>query len=370
MSFDARRQRWRARPPTAADGPRPSAYFETRAEAEAWLADYLARRATADAPFDPSRTVGAYLRYWYGLGVRRWKPNQQTKVRSQINVCRPIAHHALERLTADHIDVLLSAISARGCGAGYVREIGRLLYRALAWAVRRKILAENVAEAVELPSAVRKRPQAWTLAEIRRLTAAARGERFEAAYLLFLHAGCRLGEVLAMPWTAVRDDEDVVAVEQAEYTAAGREIGTTKYGSDGGVDVAAPIMRRLRELKAAATTMYVLGKPAELRAHDRKRKGGEERWSPTTVARDWAALVKRAGVRPLLKTHAGRHSFASGHMAAGTDLADIADLLRHKSPAVTAAVYLSGNARRRRAAADRLGALVAPLDAGAQEQTS
>lgn len=362
VSYDAKRRQWRARTPRDDRGRRETAYFPTKQEAEAWLSDWIERAANAALPFDPNRTTGEFLRYWYRLNLRRWKPNQQRKVRSQINVCRPIAHHRLRALTAIHVDEFLTGLSDRGLSSGYVHAIGRLVVRALAWAVSRKILSENVAELVELTTGGRKPPKAYTAEEVRTITREARGERFEAAFLLYLHAGIRMGESLGMEWAAIDAENDVVYVEQAEYTAAGREIGTAKYESEGGIDVSPPIIRRLVELREAATTRYILGKPKALRPHDRQRKhSNEERWCDTTVRRDWYALLARLGIRRLTP-HGGRHSFATGHMVIGTDLADIADLLRHKSPAITAQTYLSGNRARRKDAAARLGQLFAVPD--------
>lgn len=368
VSFDVARQQWRARTPRDQHGRRQSAYFATRPEAEAWLADWIARAKQAASPFDPARPFGELCRYWYRLNVGRWKPNQRRKVRSQINVCRPIAHHPSDRLRADHLDELLAILSAKNLEPLYVRNIGRLVQRVLEWAVRRKILAENATAEVDLPSARRKPPRAWTIAETATFTAACAGHRFEAAFLLMVHAGLRIGEVLALRWEHVDTDAGVVSVQDAEYTAANREIGTPKYDSDGGVDVASPIMARLKALKDAAESPYVLGKPTTPGWRDRYRRAdGHERWCDTTARRDWYALCTAAGVRVLPPHSGGRHSFATGHMVAGTDLADLADLMRHKTPAITAQTYLSGNRKRRREAAERLGRLIseAPGENGA-----
>jgi integrase len=367
---DSRRgkKKWRARTPRDEAGRRQSTYHLTEADAAAWLVDWLAQAKKAAAPFDASRPLGALFNYWYAHHSAKWTPNQQRKVRSQISVCRPIAHHPANRLTALHVEEFLNGKQAAGCSAIYARHIGRLVNRVLEWAVRRKILDENVAEDIELPSARRKRPQAYTTAEVRKITAGARGERFEAAFLLFTHAGCRIGEVLPMPWTAIDDENNIVNVEDAEQTAAGRVVTGPKYDSTGAVDVAPPIIRRLVELRDAAESPYILGKPdAMIRPHDRKRPG-HGRWCDTTVRFDWYKLLARLKLRRL-PPHGGRHAFATGHMRTGTDLADIAALMRHKSPAVTAAIYLSGDARRRKAAAERLGALFAVPDP-ADEQES
>ena len=369
VTFDPARQQWRARTPRDAEGKRRSAYHPTRAEAERWLADWQAARTRASAPFDPARPLGEYLRSWYRLQVPRWKPLTRRKVAAQITSCQAIMQHPLDGLTATHLDELVGALDARGVSAAYIRDIVKLLERALAWAVRRKILTENVALDVEPPRAGRRTPRAWSLDEIARFTAACRNHRFEAAFLVLLHAGLRIGEVLALRWDAIDAEAGVVDVRDAEWTHEQRQIGTAKYESAGPVDVAPAVAARLGELKATATTPYVVGKPAG----ERTGRHGQDRtrWSATTLRQDWHRLCAEAKVTPLPPHAGGRHSFATAHMRAGTDLADIAGLLRHASPATTAKVYLSGDRTRRRQAADRLGTLLAkaPAPNGTQNGT-
>lgn len=337
------RNRWRARlPKRPAEKPRES-WHKTRPEAEAWITRELLRDATS---FDPTKTLGVYLNYWYRLHLHRWKPLTQERYRSSIAAAQPIAAHPLERLRGDHIQELLAGMMARGLSRGYAYSIGSLIRQALADAVRWKILGENPGQAVTLPEPERTHARAWDEHEVRRFLTAIHGHRFEAVYLFILYGGLRIGEVMALRWDAIDPEHGTVLVGPAEWTNAGRVIGTNKSERDRDVDLPATVLIRLKALRAAMPVIspYIAG------------KANGSRWAPTTIRSDWSKLVARLKLQPI-SLHGGRHSFATGHMVAGTPLADLAHLMGHASPSITAKVYLSSSRERRREAASRLGDL-------------
>lgn len=343
VSFDEKRRQYRARLPRDRDGKRRSEYFWTEAEAEAWIANRLS--AGLDS-FDPSRTLGEFLNYWWAISSPRWKPLTRRRYRYEAAAAGPIATIPLNRLRPDHIELLIAAILERGTTRRYANNVARLVCRALASAVAWRILSENVALATVYPKPEPTMSSAWDADEVKRVLAHLAGHRFEGPFLLILYGGVRMGELLGLRWDDIDWAEGTVSVQRAEWTAVARQIGTVKYDRSRVVDVPASILARVRAWRdrQAILSPWVMGRP----------DGG--RWKPTLVRREWYALQGRAGVRRL-RVHGGRHTFATGHMVAGTSLADLAVMMGHSSAAVTAQTYLSSSKRRRKAAAEALEAL-------------
>jgi len=77
------------------------------------------------------------------------------------------------------------------------------LHRALKVAQRLGLVSRNVAELVDTPKATYKRFETYGQEEVRALLAAARGDRYEALYVLAVTTGMRQGEMFALRWADI-----------------------------------------------------------------------------------------------------------------------------------------------------------------------
>lgn len=345
VAWVEKRQRWRARlPKQIGEMSARESWHLTKDEAEAWIARELARSVDT---FDARRSLGDYLDYWQELHADRLGDQTRVTQCAHARAYAELRTVPLERLRGDQLQAAQARLIARKRSRRYARVVTTLIKRALNDAVRWKILAENVAETVTLPQSEPRKTRAWEMAEIQALLAEIVGHRFEAAYLLILWAGLRIGEVMAIRWSAI-DADGIVTVSESEHSRVkGRPIGTTKRERVREVDLPAAVTRRLRELRSASQNVYVTG------------KSGGGRWSARTVYVDWLKLTTHLKIQPLAP-HGGRRSYGTMHMLAGTPLADLAVLMGHASPATTAAAYLGSSRTRRKQAADRLADMLAP----------
>lgn len=359
------RKRWRARLPKQAGQSARESWHRTRDEAEAWLARELQRDVDS---FDPAQPLGAYLNYWYMLNEQRWRPQTARRYRYEMTALGDLRLVRLNRLRGDHVAGAQRTILDRGCTRRYTYNVISLLKRALADAVKWKIVTDNVAESVVLPDPEKTVTQAWDIDELRAVLAAIVGHRFEAVYLLILWGGLRIGEVVALRWNQIADD-GTVAFDQAEWTQErGRPIGSTKRERERETQIPAHVVARLKDLRAAGPgPMRHPARPlaAVAYVYVAQRPDGN-RWTPRQIRDDWNDLVGRVKlgesgdkVKPL-RPHGGRRTFGTVHMVSGTPLADLATLMGHSSPAVTAASYLGSSKARRQAAAARLAELIQP----------
>lgn len=358
ISWVERRQRWRARLPQHRGEKVRETWHLTQDEAEGWIARELTRD---HASFDPVRPLREYLDYWLELRGENWGPQTQRRYGYEARALGGLRTIPLERLRGDRIQSEQATLLRRNLTRRYVYNVISLLRRALADAVKWRILAENVAATVTLPEPETRQTQAWDVGEVRAMLTAIVGHRFEAIYLLILWGGLRIGEVVGLRWDQIAED-GTVRFSTAEHShLPGRPIGTTKRERDRATELPAHVVLRLREIRASGPAVLAWpGRPKVSAAYVyvAQRPDGP-RWHPRTIRDDWVKLVTAAKVTPL-RPHGGRRSYGTAHMVAGTPLADLASLLGHSSPAVTAQAYLGSSKARRREAAERLADLLEP----------
>jgi integrase len=336
----------------------------TAVEAEAWIAREMARDSES---FDPTRTLGEYLDYWLKLLAGSWGPQTARRYQYEAVALGPeLRAIPLWRLRGDRIQRAQQEIIDRGVTRRYAYNVISLLRRALASAVKWKILLENAADTVILPEPEKHETQAWTVEEAKAVLTAVVGHRFEAVYLLILWGGLRIGEVVGLRWDDIADD-GTVAFRLAEHTQLkGRPLGSTKRDHDRETQIPAHVVARLKALRAAG--------PAPMRFPARPRvavayvylsqRPDGNRWTPRAIRDDWKLLVSAVKVGDIavkqLRPHGGRKTYSTTNMVAGTPLADLSSLMGHSSPAVTAGSYLATSKERRLEAAERLARLLAP----------
>jgi integrase len=104
-----------------------------------------------------------------------------------------------------------------------------ILHKALARAVAWHMVSRNITDAVEPPQPAPKEMRPLSPAEARRLLDAARGDRFEALYVLAVATGMRQGELLALRWHDVDLENASISVRRTLTRDGGRvAIGEPK----------------------------------------------------------------------------------------------------------------------------------------------
>lgn len=335
-------------------------------------------------------TVAEYMRYWLhevaepsirrttfttyegavrlhivpGLGRRKLKALQAAHIRSWLNGLRTTC-----QCCAQGKDAARKALTgvARCCArttpeccrsylsASSIRHLLRVLRAALQDAVDEDLLARNVARLVQLNVTDRHKVRAFTAEEARRLLAVAREHRLYALWAVALAVGLRRGEALGLSWADVDLITGRLTVRQALHRVD-RQL-------------------RLNEVKTEGSNATIpLPKPLVKVLHDHRKRQLEERFEagsewretglvfttrlggpiePRNVNRMFAALCKRANVRPV-RVHDLRHSCATLLFSMGVDAATVQRILRHSSITVTTSVYVEVIERVQRDALDTM----------------
>jgi integrase len=179
----------------------------------------------------------------------------------------------LSKLKAAHIQSLYAAKLRDGLKPSSVRYIHAVLHRALEQAVRFNLIPFNPAGRVDPPKVRQEEITPLDAEQARRFLHAARGDRFEALYVLSLTTGLRMGEALGLRWSDVDLDAGTLRVS--------RQLQWMRDGS--GLEFSEP-----KNNKARRTIRLTNAASSEaLRSHRKGQTGAE------ATGRDQGKLIQR-----------------------------------------------------------------------------
>lgn len=168
------------------------------------------------ADLEPSsQTLAAYLRSWLaGLRDARHAKVRPRTIEFYEAVCEghiipTLGGYRLDRLSEVHVEGWLDHEAGSLRSLHHYRSV---LRRALNVALRRRIVARNVAAAVDLPDVPNFEGNPLTADEARRLLEATQGDRLGALWRLAIVTGLRQGELLGMGWDDIDLDAGTVTV--------------------------------------------------------------------------------------------------------------------------------------------------------------
>jgi len=315
------------------------------------LDEAAARHAAAELSSASPRGEGSrsgitLARYLTG----RWLPARQSSLRptTHFRYQKMIEHYVVPRvgrvplrsLTVRHLERLYAELLAGGRCDGTrlapktVLNVHQVLRKALSDAVRRGLVARNVALAVDPPTAhVGSEQRCWTAAELRRFLQVATDHRLFPALWLAAMTGMRRGEVVGLHWTDLDLDAGRVSIRRS-VTCTGYRMHTT--------GVKTKTSRRCVDLDERTVAILTAWRD-------------QQRWEgftgdavftapdgdpihPHVVSQTFNRLVTRAAL-PRIRLHDLRHTHATLLLKAGAPLKVVSERLGHSSPAFTMCVY-------------------------------
>ncbi len=293
-------------------------------------------------------TVREHLEHWLEDVV---KPNKTHRTysthRQQTNthVVPAIGRVKLKELRKAHIDRMYAALLRSGLASSSVRRVHAVLHAALEEAVRGDLIPRNPAAHANKPKVRQEEIKPLDAAQARTLLDTARGDRYEALYVLCLTAGLRQGEALGLRWSDVDLDAATLTVNRQLQRVRGEN------GEPGKLEFSEP-------KNASRRTVGLPQRAVEsLRSH-RKRQLEEEleassyeglglvfatsKGTPldaqNVVNRYFKPLLKRAGLPPV-RFHDLRHSCLSMLAARGEPIRDLQALAGHATASFTLQRY-------------------------------
>lgn len=339
--------------------------FATKAEADAALAAVLDAVNTGQHRHDGRQTVGAYLTTWIDAREANGPIRRSTAAGYRSHIERDLipglGHLRLGDLRPEHVERLLTDLTAAGRGATVTRRIHATLRSALSDAKRKRLVTYNAAIDVDLPTVTKAEPQPWTGDELADFLDRAAGHRLGALFEVLAFTGMRRGEVCGLRWSDVDLDAGVLTVREQLVEINGKIIpGKPKTRSGE------------RRIEIGRGTVAVLKAHRKRQAEERLKWGpgytdngrvfAREDGSdllPSAVTHLFLRLARQAGLRQV-RLHDLRHGAASLMLSRGVNVAVVSKVLGHSSVSITADIYSHLLPGVGRTAAEAMEAAVRP----------
>lgn len=358
--FDSSKGVWRGA--VTIDGVRRRVSGVTRGEAVAAL-DELRSAIAQSIPTGHDTRLSTWIAWWLdSIGAASEDSTEATEYnyRWALAQAAPLGGKRLRDLTTGDVEGLLRQLATRKPAkakegrAGRRGPLGRsslarvrfALAVVLEEAVRRDIIARNVARAARLPRKAAKPVPRRSLTpdEAEALMTAAEDHRLGPLVAVMLYCGLRPGEVTGLTWDCVDFRRHELTVRQSRKVLPDgtMTIGGTKAQSERVQQIpdcpASPVLSLLRDhqtdqkkrrLAAEAWEDFDLVFPNEIgRPID-----------PSNLRREIAGLCDDAGIFPAISPNELRHSAASLLVNASVPLEEVADFLGHANVRMLAQTY-------------------------------
>ncbi len=243
--------------------------------------------------------------------------------------------------------------AARPIGVRSVQHVHGLIASVLRWAQRSELVDRNVASIAQAPKGRRRVAKAFEEDEVDRLLETARRYRRGPLIAFALETGLRRGELAALRWTDIDFTRRVAVVRGAIAEVPGRTwFKATKQETERGVALSAGALDALRDQRRMQDVERIMaGASYREDGYVFARPTGAYS-SPGSIGNAVRLIAKRAGLATT-RLHALRHTTATVLLRQGEDIATVAAVLRHTSPATTLSVYAHEVLGAQRAAVDK-----------------
>jgi integrase len=347
---------------TATGTKRKTLYGKTRRAVDEKLTKAKADR-NRGLVFDADNlTLGNYLERWIHDSVRNtvrqrtWERYEQIV---RVHLKPALGRVKLKNITPTHARALYREKLDTGLAPRTVNYIHTTLSKALNDAVSDGLIPRNPTSGVKAPKPVKKEIHPLSPEQVKAFLEAARGDRFEGAYVVALHCGLREGEILGLKWSDVDLNAEILQVRRTLSEArAGQRFEPPKNGKGRNVRLTPQAVKALRTH---------LGRQLEEieRSGDLYRdqglvfpsRVGTPMNAKNLTARSFKPLLKRAGL-PDIRFHDLRHTLATLMLQNGEHPKVVQEMLGHATIAITMDTYSHVLPNMQRSAVERLGELL------------
>ncbi len=341
---------------------RGSVYGKTDVLALEALRDVHARLKAEKPPTDSKMTVAKWLDEWLVGSLQRSdrKPTTKETYRYLSNShIRPAPFGALElaKVRPSHVDALIQKMRDNNLSESTTRNVYAVLNSLLDGARRDKLIAANPMLEVKRPTVAKHEAKFMEPWQVKELLTAAEGARYFPVLKLIAASGLRRGEALALEWTDILFDKQILKVRSTVSRVEGALVKTSPKTANS-----------RREIVLSPGMVEMLHAHRKLQVAERLRAGNQ--WQgknlvfatelggyvdPRNLLRAFTSAAKAAGI-PDVGLHTLRHSAASAMLDAGIPLHVVSRILGHGSISITADIYGHITDSRQREAMEGLSA--------------
>jgi len=268
-----------------------------------------------------------------------------------------IGNVPLEKLGLADLDGCYASLTRKGLSPRTVRYVHSILRSALNGAMRSDLIYRNPAAYATLPKSVKTERAFLDPEQSARFLRAAEEDEWSTLWQLLLSTGMRPSEALALKWTDLKDDALTVQRAIVPREDGGWGFDTPKSGRTRVIPLDLVSLAALRATrKAQAVNRMALGDQCDDHGLIFTRSG-----APLDLQllrrRNFARIVKRAGLDPKLTPYSLRHSHISALLSEGISVSLVAERVGHASTKMTLDTYAHVSSADRRAVVDVLNKL-------------
>ncbi len=319
-------------------------YFYTQAEADEALNEMLYEQKRGMLATGPKQKLADHLTYWLEH-VKKRTIRASTYVRYHIalekHILPALGQLVLSKVTLRTIQQFYNQKLDEGQSPSSVSTMNKVLYQALAYAVKERLIMVNPCIGVSLPSEKRRKVQPLTVEQAQQLIHEVKDTMMEPFIALALVVGIRHGELLALRWQDIDLAQGTIAIHATltQDETYHFVVGDPKTASSERVILLPQPIRemlrshqtRQREIRLKAGSAW---QEYDLVFCTNK---GRYLW-PANVRQRFYRILRRAGL-PRMHIHDLRHSASTLLRKMGVDLKVIQEILGHSTIDMTANVY-------------------------------
>lgn len=329
---------------TAKGRKRKTVSGKTRAEVSRKLTEAMGDRDRGLVYEAGNLTVGEYIMRWLEDSVKgtvRDSTYERYEYAIRPHIKPALGALKLKSLTPAHVRGFYREKLNAGLAPATVHKLHVVLHKALEQAVSDGLIPRNATQGIKLPRISSETVEPLSAEEANRLIEAASGDRLEAVYVLAIHAGLRIGELLALGWEDVDLEQGTLKVRRTLTHAGGEwRVGETKSGKG----------RKVRLTRSAAESLRVHHKR---QLEERMRLAGlwdeNDLVFPNEVGgilnpsnfrnRSFKRIKERADIPSDTRFHDLRHTCATLLLGEGVNPKVVSEQLGHASIRITLDTY-------------------------------
>jgi integrase len=342
---------------------RKSVYARTKYEVAMKLRKAIAESEGALVFDAEGLTIAEYLQHWLEGSVKGsvWHTTYRDYAGHVKNHIAPeLGRLKLAKLTATHVQALYRRKLDSGLAPRTVQYIHATLHKALDQAVKWRLIPYNVSDAVAKPRQKRSERDALTLRQVLDFFEAAKGDRFEALYVLAVFTGMRPGEMLALRWSdLVLDNPEPVARVRRSLSKddGGRLVVKSTKTEKGRAVALLPQVVEALQIHRKRQTEQRLKYSGLWRDENLvfpSTTGGPMSWD-NLVRRNLKPLMRVAGLPEATRPYDLRHTFATLMLEQGENPKVVQEILGHSRITHTMDTYSHVSPNIQKEAFGRLG---------------
>lgn len=287
-------------------------------------------------------SVGDWMDEWINLYLPHIEETTRVGYKTKLKCyIRPaLGDIKLTSLRTGHIQKMVNDMMDRGLSAKNIKDTYINVNAAMKQAVKLRLIPYNPCEGVTLPKRKKYKAKVYSPQMINTLLATARGTDMYLPILLFVTAGLRRGELLALSWTDVDFEKNTINIRQNLVRGENGYIIKAPKSESGlrEIHLGSQVMYELRKAKAKHFAEVRLGnRPASTAPFVIAQENGLP-YTPDAMSRKWKRFLVAHNL-PELPLHGLRHSNATALIQAGVSPKVVQQRLGHSDVSITLNTY-------------------------------